>query len=430
MNLVSRLAAAACAPAQLRLVVSSLLLLLSLNAAAADAPFGLDEAIERALGDSPQIGAAQASLEGAREVAPSAGRLPDPEVIVGVDNLPVNTSDQFSLTRDFMTMRKVGVMQTFPSGTKRRLQGELAAREIDVAEANLRASRFETAKATAEAWIACATAEQSLKRVRDLRSDLIAQSSASRAALASGRSSSGDALTSEAALARLDGRILELAQRLAMKRAELARWVGQDATRNLGELPWQRELGGAAQTLVQDVGTHPPLAPIVAGLEVARTEVSLARADKRSDWSAELSFAKRGSDYSDMVSLEFRVGLPLFTRHRQNPVIASKLANVRAQEASQEAEIRMHRAELESMLAMWQSGRTRLQHFEKELLPLARDRSRAVLNSYGSGRGDMRSALEALSDEVDLQLEYIELEGDVTRAWTFLHLLHATGASS
>ena len=430
MNLVSRLVAAERAHAQSRLVVAALLVLLSNNTVAADAPFGLDEAIQRALGDSPQIVAAQASLEGAQELAPSAGRLPDPEVIAGVDNLPVNTSDQFSLTRDFMTMRKVGVMQTFPNGAKRRLQGELAAREIDVAQADLRASRFETAKAAAEAWIACATAEQSLKRVRDLRSDLSAQSSASRAALASGRSSAGDALTSEAALARLDGRVLELEQQLAMKRAEFARWVGRDATRNLAELPWQRELGGAPQTLAQDVAAHPPLAPIVAGLEVARTEVSLARAEKRPDWSAELSFAKRGPDYSDMVSLEFRVGLPLFVKHRQNPVIAAKLANVRAQEASQEAEIRMHRAEIESMLAMWQSGRARLQHFEKELLPLARDRSRTVLNSYGSGRGDMRSALEALSDEVDLQLEYIELEGDVTRAWTFLHLLHSTGASS
>jgi cobalt-zinc-cadmium efflux system outer membrane protein len=430
MNLVSCCTTAERAVAWFRPVVVALSLLLSIGARAGDAAFGLDEAIERALGDSPQIVAAQASLEGAQDLAPGAGRLPDPEAIIGVDNLPVNSSDQFSLTRDFMTMRKIGVMQTFPNGAKRRLQGELASREIDLAQANLKASRFETAKAAAEAWIACATVEQSLKRLRTLRADLTAQSSASRAALASGRSSVGDALRSDVALARLDDRILELEQQLAMKRVELARWVGQDAMRDLAELPWQRELSGAPQTLTQDVAAHPPLAPSVAGLEVARTEVSLARAERRPDWSAEMSFAKRGPDFSDMVSLEFRVGLPLFAKNRQNPVIASKLATVRAQEASQEAEVRMHRAEIESMLALWHSGRTRLQHFGKELLPLAHDRSRATLNSYGSGRGDMRSTLEALGEEVDLQLEYIELEGDVTRAWAFLHLLHSAGASS
>jgi hypothetical protein len=42
----------------------------------------------------------------------------------------------------------------------------------------------------------------------------------------------------------------------------------------------------------------------------------------------------------------------------------------------------------------------------------------------------MRSVLDALGDEVDLQLEYVELEGEVTRAWAFLHLLHSAGASS
>ena len=129
MNLVSCLSAAERALARFRHVAIALLLL-SNTAHAGEAPFGLDEAIERALRDSPQIVAAQASLEGAQDLAPSAGRLPDPEAIVGVDNLPVNSSDQFSLTRDFMMMRKVGVMQTFPNGAKRRLQGELASREV------------------------------------------------------------------------------------------------------------------------------------------------------------------------------------------------------------------------------------------------------------------------------------------------------------
>jgi len=231
MNLVSCRSTAERALARFRPIVVALSLL-STTAQAGEAPFGLDEAIERALGDSPQIVAAQASLEGAQDLAPGAGRLPDPEAIVGVDNLPVNSSDQFSLTRDFMTMRKVGVMQTFPNGEKRRLRGELASREVDLARADLRASRFEAARAAAEAWIACATAEQSLKHLRILRSDLAAQSSASRAALASGRSSAGEALSSDIALARLDGRILELEQQLAMRRAGLSRWVGQDATRD------------------------------------------------------------------------------------------------------------------------------------------------------------------------------------------------------
>jgi cobalt-zinc-cadmium efflux system outer membrane protein len=396
---------------------------------AADGPLTLDAAIDRALRDAPQVAASQASLEGSQASLMSAGRLPDPELVVGVDNLPINGADQFSLTRDFMTMRKVGLMQSVPAGAKRRYRAELASREADVAQAELRATRFETAGAAAEAWISSAAAEETLKRFRGLKSDLSSQSSAARAALSSGRSTAADALSSEAALARLDSQILELEQQRAMYRAELTRWVGDAATLDLGDLPWRRELPVAPDLLVQEVASHPPLAPIAAKVEAAKTEVDLARAEKRSDWSAELSFAKRGPDYSDMVSLEFRVGLPLFAKNRQNPAIAAKLASVRVSEAEQEAALRLHRAEIESMVAVWRAGRKRLEHFESTLLPLGRDRSRAVLSAYGTGRGDLRAALDALRDEVDLQREYVALEGDVTRAWVFLHLLHAKGAT-
>jgi outer membrane protein, heavy metal efflux system len=396
---------------------------------AADGPLTLDAAIEQALGDAPQIAAAQSSLEGAQAYLPSAGRLPDPELIVGVDNLPVSGTDQFSLTRDFMTMSKVGVMQTVPAGAKRRYRAEAASREVDVAVSEVRAARFQTASAAAEAWISAAVVEETLERVRALKSDLSVQSSTARAALSSGRGTAGDALASEATLARLDNQILELEQQRAMRRAELARWVGDEASQELGDLPWKRELAMAPEILIQEVASHPPLAPITARVEAAKTEVNLARAEKRSDWAAQLSFAKRGPDYSDMVSLEFRVGLPLFAKNRQNPAIAAKLASVRASEAELEGELRMHRAEIDSMVAMWRSGRQRLQHFESTLLPLARDRSRAVLTAYGSGRGDQRAVLDSLRDEVDLQREYVALEGDVTRAWAFLHLLHSSGAT-
>jgi len=401
----------------------------ALSARAADSPLTLDAAIERASQDAPQIASAQAALEGAQSSLSSAGRLPDPEIIVGVDNLPVDGPDQFSMTRDFMTMRKVGLMQTVPAGAKRRFRSALASREADVAQAELRATRFDIASSAAEAWISAAATEQTLARFRALRSDLGVQTTAARAGLSSGRSSAADALAGETALARLENEILELEQQRAMRRAELARWIGRDADRPIEDLPWNRNLEVPEQELIENVSAHPPIAPAAARLEAARTEVDLAKAEKRPDWSAELSFEKRGPDYSDMVSLEFRVGLPLFPKNRQSPVIAAKLANVRVEEARQEAEIRMHRAEIESMVATWRLGRRRLEHFESALLPLARDRSRAVLSAYGAGRGEIRAVLEAHRDELDLQREYVALEAEVVRAWAFLHLLHSTGAT-
>jgi outer membrane protein TolC len=404
-------------------------LLWPLAAGAQDRALTLEQAIDSAVREAPQTAAKAAMLEGAQAVAPSAGRLPDPELIAGVDNLPVDTADRFSFTRDFMTMRKVGVMQSFPNGAKRRLQSERARREIDVAEGEVRKSRFDTSHAVAEAWIARAVAEQSLARLQSLKADTDLQATAARAALSSGRSSAADALGAQNLVAALNERILSLQQEAEMQRAELARWIGSDADLPLAPIPADRELEHSPDALVAAVSEHAPLAPIVAQLDAAKTDVDLARAEKHPDWSAELTYAKRGPDFSNMVSLEFRVGLPLFPKGRQDPVIAEKLATVRARQAERESEVRMHTAEVRSALAQWRFGRERLQNYSKDILPLARDRSRAAMASYSSGRGDLRMAVQALSEEIDAQLEEVQLQGSVARAWVFLHLLHDSGAT-
>jgi outer membrane protein TolC len=396
-------------------------------AGAAERVLTLDDAVTRALIDAPQMVAAQASLQSARESASSAGRLPDPEAIVGIDNLPVSTGDAFSLSRDFMTMRKVGVMQAVPSAAKRGSQRNLASREINLAEARLTAGRFEIAKAAAGVWIDSAVAARSLETLRARRQDLAIPIAAARASLAGGTRSVGDVLAGETTLARIDARILDLEQQLAVRRAELRRWVGEASVRELGPLPWARELEPESLTLAENVEIHSPLAPAIAEVDLARAEVQAAQADRHPDWSAELSYADRGSNFSNMVSLQFRVGLPLFAKYRQNPIIASRLSDLRAREAEKQAEIRMHRAEVESLLAQWRSSRTRLQQYTDTLLPLAGDRIRAVTGAYGAGRGDLSAVIGATAEEIDLQIERIALEGEISRAWVFLHLLHSGG---
>ena len=404
--------------------ILALALLLASTTRADERPLSLEDAIDLALQQAPQVAAASATLEASVAIAPSAGRLPDPELATAIDNLPINTVDRFSLTRDFMTMRRIGIMQSFPNREKRHLASTRASQQIAVAQAELGKSRFDTAQAASDAWIAFAVSEESLTRLRTLRPDIELQAAAARGALAGGRTSTVEALAAQALVARIDERILSLEQDAEMRQAELARWIGEAAERGLAPIPTNLELGRSMQALVMAVPQHSPIAPFLAEIALAQTDVALARAEKHPDWSAELSYQKRGPEFSDMASLEFRVGLPFFTKHRQNPVIAEKLAMVRAQEAERDAQVRMHTAEVQATFATWRRGRERLTHYAAELLPLARDRSRAAVASYGAGRGDLRGAIDALTEETDDELEYVQLQGDVARAWAFLQLLH------
>jgi outer membrane protein TolC len=393
------------------------------SAVRADDSLSLEAAVERALELAPQVGASSANLEAMQALTVSAGRLPDPELVVGVDNLPVDGPDAYSTTHDFMTMRKVGVMQAFPAAPKRRLQRQLAGAEADVAEAELLESRLAIAREVAQAWIRRSTAEASLNDLRALQPEVELQAAAARAAVSAGRSSTSEALAAEAAVAQLQSRLLRMQSEARQASFELARWIDTDANRPLAPMPPLNELPTAPAALLETVHEHGSLLTFQSQIEAARVAVDLAKAQRRPDWSAELAFAKRGPDFSDMVSLEFRIGLPLFTKNRQDPQISAKHAELRRIEAEREAELRMHTAEIHQMLTEWEQLGAQVEQYERELLPLARERSRAALASYRAGRGDLRLAMDAYSQEIEFVIEHAELVNERGQAWAFLRYL-------
>ncbi len=82
-------------------------------------PLSFRTALELAEQNAPELGAQAAALAATRAAAAAAGRLPDPRLLLGVDNVPTSGTEQWSLDRDFMTMQKIGVMQDIPNARKR-----------------------------------------------------------------------------------------------------------------------------------------------------------------------------------------------------------------------------------------------------------------------------------------------------------------------
>src|SRR5262245_38035729 len=258
-----------------------LLLLLAcvgpLGARANDEPLSLDAAVERALEIAPQASVGEANLEAMQALAVSAGRLPDPQLLVGIDNLPVTGPDAYSTTSKFMTMRKVVVGQEFPAATKRRLQHERAEAEAGVANAQLVDLRLAVARDVAQAWIRRATAEASLKELFALAPEMELQAAAARGSVAAGRGSTAGALAAEAAVAQLRNRILRMQGESRKAAAELARWLDADADRPLASMPSLDELSTPPAALLANIHDHGSLLPFASKIEAARLDVDLAK---------------------------------------------------------------------------------------------------------------------------------------------------------
>ena len=133
--------------------ISALAAALVSVASYAASPLSLAEAQRIAADDAPQIDAQSAALRAAQQASIGAGELADPKLIVGIDNIPTDGADRFNLTRDFMTMRKIGVMQEFSRDEKRKLRGELASAEVQREAAMLSLTKLNLRRDVAMAWI-------------------------------------------------------------------------------------------------------------------------------------------------------------------------------------------------------------------------------------------------------------------------------------
>src|SRR3569623_1889097 len=110
--------------------VTTLRGLASLVSTAFAEPLSFNAALALAVREAPMLRAESAQVDAARQAAIPAGELPDPKLTLGLDNVPVEGVDRFSLSGEPMTMQRIGVMQEFPNNAKRGARVEVARGRI------------------------------------------------------------------------------------------------------------------------------------------------------------------------------------------------------------------------------------------------------------------------------------------------------------
>src|SRR2546426_9192705 len=81
-------------------------------------PLSLNEAQRLATVRSKQVEASDLAVSASQDLAVAAAERPDPVAKVGLENLPIDGAERFSVQRDFMTQRSVGIMQEVTRPTK------------------------------------------------------------------------------------------------------------------------------------------------------------------------------------------------------------------------------------------------------------------------------------------------------------------------
>ena len=390
----------------------------------------LEEAQRRALERSRQLAGQDSAIAASRERAVAAGQLPDPVLQLGVDNLPINGADRFSLTRDFMTMRRIGVMQELTRGEKRELRAQRFEREAEKSAAEKTAAVASIQRDTALAWLDRYYAEAMAAVIAEQAGLVRHEIQAAEGVYRGGRGSQTDVIAAHSTLVGLEDRASEFARRIANANINLARWIGEGADAALASRPGIDAVRLDIDALERELEHHPQIAILARQEDLARTEARLARANRNPDWSAQVMYQQRGPDFSNMISFGVSVPLPWDRPNRQDREVAAMLAMAEQARAQREEMLRAHIGEVRAMLTEWQNGRERLARYERELIPLAQERSRAALAGYQGGRTSVADLLLARRNETEVRMQAVQLEMDTARLWAQLNFLIPGDAAS
>lgn len=422
----------------LRRSIAEVALALSISAsgfhAAAQPLLDLDEALRLAQDRSRQLTAQALAATAAREMATAAGRRPDPTLKAGISNLPVDGADRFSLTRDFMTMRSIGVMQELTRDDKRRARASRFERDAELADAGHAAALSDLRRDTATAWLDRHFQERLRTLLRDQRAEAALQIEGAESAYRGGRGAQADVLAARLAVAQIDIRLRETELEIASARMRLARWIGTEAERDLAAPPALDVASGDAAKFETRLEHDPRLAVLARQEAAARADVDIARTERRPDWTVELMFSQRGAAYSNMVSLAVSVPLQWDQNNRQDRDVAARIALADQLRAQREDVAREHAATARIWQLQLQSGLERLTDYDSVLIPLARERTRAALAAYRGGGSPLAAVLEARRMEIDTRVARLGIEMEAARTWARLEYLlspdHASVSAS
>lgn len=357
--------------------------------------------------DDPASLRYQELAEARREAAISARQLPDPMLIMEVMDV---AREGLSIDDDTMTQLRVGVRQTFPRGDSRRLASE---REGALAMAD--AARGSNAEITAVRAVRRAylslyeqrAIREVLEKSQPLFEDL---RDITEREFASGFADQQDLLRAELELSRLHDRLLSVQAQEAAARAQLARWVGQDAiSRPLApDLPDLPDMTAPADALL----SHPLLAAEQALVDAGNHGVELARQGYRPQWSVELTYGtptERGMDMPDRMSAMVMVDLPLFTRQRQDRDLSASVHRREAAQYAWDAQALELQRQVGETQARWHQLSERERQYAERLLPQARENAEAAEHGYRNRTTDFNSFVRARLTELETHIEAVRI---------------------
>jgi cobalt-zinc-cadmium efflux system outer membrane protein len=379
----------------------------------------LIELVHAAVSNSPDLRAMEHEVEAARHRVPQADALPEPEVEIGLKDVPVQSP---SLTRDDFTMEMVTWRQALPARGEREARRAVAAAEVEGVVAAHGGHLIEVAAMTADSFFALAGIDQQLAILRGARLRLESAAAAAIERFRVGQGGQADVLRANLELTELEEAILTLQAARSAATARLNALLGRaiatpvevvaplpdDLDAQLS-VPALEELDGLAEQ------RSPAVLAAQSSVAAAEGEVRLAALERRPDLMLSSYYGRR-ERFDDFIGVSAAVTLPWARRHRLAASRAEKESTRDAAQARVEATRARLRGDVGEVYAELEKARRQLHLYRDVILPQAEIHYESAREAYIVGRVDFLTFVSAASELDRYHLEAAERRAGIGRA--------------
>ena len=378
------------------------------DTALAGSELSLHEAEQLAIQNDQGLAAAVATESAEASSAKAADQLPDPEISLGVSSLPLDT---FSFTQTPMTTTEVRISQSLPPGDTLAQRALAADAKVQAATANIALQQQILRREVGRFWLTVYRDQQTLALLDEEKALYQRLLRSAQTAYSTGRARATDLVRLQVRLAELDDRIDRQQGSIAATKARLARWIGARAQRD-----WPSALPTVLTTLpTGSVAHQPQIRALQASLAEARAQTGEARAAFKPKFGVSLGYGIKAGNQPDTLSVGVSMSLPIFTGSRQAPLLVAAQKRQQARQLALDSQAADFHAQAESLRADVHSLDTRIERYDREILPKLKQVAKLAQSQFGAGGGDFTAIIDAEQAEVTGRQQRLDLLIDRAR---------------
>lgn len=384
------------------------LLFLMAAAGAGAPPLQLSRLVDEALQHNPEILAARARLEAARQRPAQQAALPDPVISFGWNS---NGNPLPGAGVGTQPTANIGVMasQEIPGRGKRRLRVEIAERDADGEAEEYRAVELSVISRVKQAyhrlhhaWVMQGILENNRELLRNLLSVTEARYSV-------GKAPQQDVFKAQVQISIMETRLIEIERERRAREAEINALVDRAADTPMGRPPDEsaEPLHETLEELqARAAGNAPLLRRDKDMIARAETSLELAHRDFSPDYTLSAGYYNMGS-MPAMYMFRADVRVPLL-RDRQRAEEAEQAASVLEARHSYRAGVKSLAYQIEDEYLAAKDAEKLMAIYDRTILPQARFAIDSSLASYENGTTDFLNVLNNYMAVFEAEMTYHE----------------------